>query len=405
MTHTTSFIFHSCPSLNFTQIKPLSPTIPPKEVSKTVMTLKTRSSIGRFTLQSAALLVVLLPPCFGSPAAAATASATPIRHWEPSWVASSAQGTSLAVSCHLNEEFLGLKSSSGENNNNNNNNCVLLLMRSAAPQTVSSALEWRPPASRKGWKDLSLAHNSKNDIADTDATAKPLRILEASLDAFVATSSSQQAASSSWTPFGNYAIGSMTGLSSDVDHVSRVVQQGVHTHRIIYDATSFPCPVSQLVTSMAGTVRDAAKWKGGRPYGLQAMLVGSNNNSRQSMNKMRVYTVDPSGAWRSWGSGCTAIGRNAEGVRQNLYDELRKLLPSEISTKAFLHPKLALEIAFKSLLTATRAANVNQDSDQYEAVLFWVDQATGQCRVATIHPEDVKNCREALWNELQETKK
>ena len=280
---------------------------------------------------------------------------------------------------------------------------MLLLMRSAAPQTVSSALEWRPSSSLNGWKDLSLTYNSQSDSTNTDTT-KSLRILEASMDAFVATSS-QQAQSASWTPFGNYAIGSMTGLASDVDHISRVVQQGIHTHRIVYDATSFPCPVSQLVTSMAGTVRDAAKWKGGRPYGLQALLVGSNNNNRQNMNKMRVYTVDPSGAWRSWGSGCTAIGRNAEGVRQTLYDELQKLPSAIKSKKAFFHPKLALEIAFKSLLTATRDANVNQDSDQYEAVLFWVDQATGQCRVATIHPEDVKICRETLWEELQEAKK
>lgn len=219
------------------------------------------------------------------------------------------------------------------------------------------------------------------------------------MDSFVAIPVSQ-AARSSWTPLGTGAICAMTGLASDVDHVSRVVQQGIHTHRIIYDAATFPSPLSQLVASLSGTVRDAAKYKGGRPYGMQALLVGTygnSNNKNSNRSPMGVYTVDPAGAWRSWGSGCTAIGRNAEDVRQMVYENLQNR-PAEST----LNPRSALEVAFQSLLKATSAANVNQDSDLYEAVLFWEDPATEQCRVATVNPEDVKNCREQLWQQLQE---
>ena len=123
------------------------------------------------------------------------------------------------------------------------------------------------------------------------------------------------------------------------------------------------------------------------------------NNKSNNQRQMHVYTVDPSGAWRSWGSGCTAIGRNAEDVRQNLYDELQKL-----PTKSNLNPRSALEVAFKSLLEATRAANINQDSDLYDAVVFWVDQDTGHCRVATVNPDDVKSCRDEVWTQKEVVK-
>lgn len=180
----------------------------------------------------------------------------------------------------------------------------------------------------------------------------------------------------------------MTGLSSDVDHVTRVLQKHVQDHRGIFDEASLPMPVSGIAKWLAETVRSAAKWNGGRPYGLQALLVG-----REDSQNLSVYSVDPSGAWRHWGSGCTAIGRNSEDIRQQLHDELQE-------EPANLNPLRSLKVALKALLLATRAASVNQDNDDYNAVLVWVDPGGSQCRVATVDSRALKACRDEIWEAL-----
>jgi 20S proteasome alpha/beta subunit len=206
-----------------------------------------------------------------------------------------------------------------------------------------------------------------------------MRIRETPLENWLASHQTR----SSWQPIGKSALCAMTGLSSDVDHVTRVVQNHVQQHRAVYDVATPP-----LTKWLADTVRGAAKWEGGRPYGLQALLVTSNTNHDPS-----VFTVDPSGAWRHWGSGCTCIGRNAEDIRQELYDQLK-----ETEEPANLNPLLALKVALKSLLKATHAASVNQENDDYDAILMWVDPSDcSQCRVASIDPDTTKACRDEIW--------
>ena len=298
-------------------------------------------------------------------------------------MASSAQGTSVAVACSVSD------TNSNSDDNRSNRNGVVLLIRSAAP---TSKLHWKPATKHSDWIELNVSNNNDDD--------DKIKILETPMNHFVATSPSHSR--TSWLPLGTTSVCAMTGLTSDIDHVCRVVQKQVDTHRYIYDHTSFPAPISHIVKTLAGTVQDAAQYAGGRPYGLQALVVGQEEDSVSASaalpsrrRSLYVYTVDPSGSWRHWGSGCTAIGKNAEQVRSELYKEL-------VDNKSFaLNPRSALQVAMKSLLQAMRAAYINIDSDSYEAVLFWVDPVTNRCRVASLDPREVQACREELWKAIQ----
>jgi len=380
----------------------------------------------RILLVNLFVVVVFQSTCITGNPPSTAAITTPIRAWEPSWVASSAQGTSLVVSCQWNllnhQHQTAAAAESGIEapmQEEAGNNCVLLLTRSAAPKTVSSSLQWKPP--QPEWQELKFPSPSSNDNNHNDNSL--LRISEIPMDAFLAVSPFQSSRTS-WSPLGTGAICAMTGLAPDVDHVSSVIQKMIHGHRQIYDSVSFPTPAaSTLVKLLAETVSSATRMTQGRPYGFQALVVGTQGLSTSSASyneatkrrKLFVYTVDPSGAWRHWGSGCSAIGRNAEEVRQHLYELLYGDDTSTTGTDTAssssspvpqpLNPRSALEVAMKAVLQATRAAFVNQDSDQYEAVLFWVDPASGQCRIAMIDPQNVRDCRDKLWESLQKEAK
>ncbi len=76
---------------------------------------------------------------------------------------------------------------------------------------------------------------------------------------------------------------------------------------------------------------DAAMSDGGRPLGLQLLVVGTlalSSSSRQwrsttteeedKLLSLELYTVDPSGGWRSCAGSGTVVGRGAEGVHSSL---------------------------------------------------------------------------------------
>jgi len=376
---------------------------------------------------------------------------TPIKHWDPSWTASTVQGTCVAVSCKFMEEQKNDDASSDDESSttkeNNNNNCILLLTRSEVPNTVSSKLKYKPLThvsknTEEAWKKIDT-HLRMLEIPSSILTRQNMPMVAS----YSSPSSSSFASSSGCVMLGRNVICSMTGLASDIDHVSRVVQQGIHTDQIIYDgepstittaasaAAAARGSILQHVQSFATVVRDAARWKGGRPYGIQALVMsttgvigngrGGNDGGDDKQKRTtttttttttRVYSIDPSGAWRSWTSGACAIGRNAEQIREQLVQELVQFQSSTTTTSSSssgtennkcLHPQQALQVALKALLRATQTARINQDLDQYEAVLMWIDTtetttttAKRMTHVATLHPYDVKSCRDELWNEL-----
>eukprot|EP00970_Alexandrium_tamarense_P007661 scaffold1453_cov232-Alexandrium_tamarense.AAC.9 len=54
---------------------------------------------------------------------------------------------------------------------------------------------------------------------------------------------------------------------------------------------------------------------GARPLGVQLLVIGTSSLSSSSLE---MYTVDPSGGWRSWIGSGTAVGRGAERIRATL---------------------------------------------------------------------------------------
>jgi len=132
----------------------------------------------------------------------------------------------------------------------------------------------------------------------------------------------------------------MTGLASDADHLTRIVQHHADVHRIVYDdaggvgggSSHFFGP-GHAVKHLQEALYQATKWNdGGRPFGVQALVVGtsapSSSSSRPPASSWVVATVDPSGGYRHWGVA-TAIGRNARQIRKQLAECLSLLSSSQ----------------------------------------------------------------------------
>jgi len=275
-------------------------------------------------------------------------AASPIQNFEPSWAAASAQGTTIALSYSRQNE--------------NGGHGIVVLLRSPS-----------------GTSDSGLSS------ADADALPKSnwikvdgLRVSQQSSDKLQRSDTSPR-----WTMLGKEALCCMTGLTSDVDYLSRVLQKQLDVHRIIYEE-NLDMPALKVVRSLASLLQEAAQNRGGRPYGIQSLIVG-RSSTRSSLH---LYSLDPSGGFRHWGSA-TAIGRNAQTVRKQLHKAISNEMPSSGGK--------GLETALRSSLDAMREAFVNVESDYYEALVVWQDD--GQLCVGVIDPEQVQDCLKTLQNE------
>lgn len=111
-----------------------------------------------------------------------------------------------------------------------------------------------------------------------------------------------------WSDIGSKAVIFMTGLASDVDYLLRVLLEHVESDRILFDQSRCT-PAISVVQKLTNQIQNEAKYKSGRPFGVQGLVLGQNSRGTTSL-----FTVDPSGSYRSWGCA-TAIGRNASAVR------------------------------------------------------------------------------------------
>jgi 20S proteasome alpha/beta subunit len=293
---------------------------------------------------------------------------SPINNWDPSWAASSAQGTVVAVSYPIQDKL----------SPDNDGHGVVLLMRS--PTARKDA-----PSSTKG------PPNNKDCSTSTSAVhVDGLRVFPHSTNVMTAADSSRR-----WMPIGSTAICCMTGLASDVDYLSRTLQKQANTHRTIYES-SHAMATLKVVKNLAGMLQGAVQFKEGRPFGVQALVVGLDRT------RLNLFSLDPSGGFRHWGSA-TAIGRGAQQVRKHLHESL--VASSNKTEEVPSNGKKALEEALKACLMAMREASQNIDSDQYQALFVWTAEKDGQMRVATIDPDQVNECQQMLHKELESPEK
>jgi 20S proteasome alpha/beta subunit len=296
---------------------------------------------------------------------------SPIRNWDPSWAASCAQSTVVAVSYPMKAKSSQDKDGHG----------VVLLMRSpTARKDAPSSTTTSPP-------------NTDGSTVTTAVHVDGLRVFPHSTNIMTAADSSRR-----WTPIGPSAICCMTGLASDVDYLSRTLQKQANVHRTIYES-NHALQTLKVVKNLAELLQDAVQWKEGRPFGVQALVVGLDRTP--STTRLNLFSLDPSGGFRHWGSA-TAIGRGAQQVRKRLYESL--VVSSKNKEEAPSNGKKALEEALKACMTAMREASHNLDSDQYQALFVWTEK-DGQMRVATIDPDQVHECQQMLQKELESPEK
>ena len=285
------------------------------------------------------------------PSAAAT---SPIRSWDPSWAASCAQGTVVAVS------YRTTKTSNAEESHG-----LVLLTRSTQSPTPTTTKE-------------------KDSAANRAVQVDGLRVLPVAMGSVVASDVSRR-----WTPLGATALCCMTGLASDVDYLSRALQKQADHHQTVYEA-SHHLATLKLVRALASMLQGATQWQGGRPYGVQAVLIGLDQQS------LGIFSLDPSGGFRHWGAA-TAIGRGATQVRKHLYESLSQQDMTVVTTSG---AEAALEHAMRACAKATKEASLDLNAEHYDAIVVRTGKRNGPLRVATVDPQQLRECQDAINKEM-----
>lgn len=129
-----------------------------------------------------------------------------------------------------------------------------------------------------------------------------------------------------------------TGFAPDAEHILNVAAGRIFSRISVYDApmsyggggvggSKSVDPHGLVREDLSSMMIDAAMNEGGRPLGVQLLVIGqsslsSSSRVRRKHPSLEMYTVDPSGGWRSCcgagSTGGTAVGRGAEGVRSSL---------------------------------------------------------------------------------------
>jgi 20S proteasome alpha/beta subunit len=172
----------------------------------------------------------------------------------------------------------------------------------------------------------------------------------------------------------------MTGLASDVEHLSRRLQRHEDAHWNIYDT---PLTTFSLQQKVAGVLQQTAQRQGSRPFGVQLLIMGCDDLSKDK--GACLFTIDPSGSWQSWGRA-TAIGKYAAQTRKQLSKQLAKQdkeqNENEDSSIALLKTLEDIVRAWKATCTEE---NVSRDVDEeYQALVLWRDEETSICRTAKV---------------------
>jgi 20S proteasome alpha/beta subunit len=303
---------------------------------------------------------------------------SPIKSFGPSWAASAAHGTTVALHCslQLNGESM------------DRTDAVLLVFRH---RKLSPASPWSTthsaPTIKENWqiidglKITGPVYHSADSLSGTPSTlcANPRR----------------------WIVLGSTAVCSMTGLASDVDYLTSIIQSQVEDHRYIYDGASAArtsvLPTSQILEMLAENLRKETLYENQRPLGVQVLLVGRDPKPfGSSTATFKLFTFDPSGGFRHFGLGA-AIGRSAAEVRMQLQEDLLSKSAAFKETGA-----KTLEACLRSFVKARLGEAMEGGNlvDQYDALLLWEEQE--QFCVASVDPQQVDEIRKKISTDLHD---
>jgi 20S proteasome alpha/beta subunit len=296
---------------------------------------------------------------------------SPVKHFQESLTASTAHGTVVAIAARMN-------SNGNDDKHGHEQPCIVLVSHSP-----SNGYRLRSSDDAAGAGTTNNTYNNciDTDIENTSTSGDQVNTVDVDADNVsisdnVEKSSSSQlshltalhpqgdgpllSTSSSFYLLNNgNAIVGMTGFVPDAQHlvkcaVQSTIQYG-HLHDLHGDndyhydtpggGTGGGMPLHKLVVqNMARQLQRASLSSGGRPFGVQALLVGPKGPSgahrgRKGGSGMDVFTVDTAGGWNHWGSGMTAIGRHGASIRKGIVKAMQTKMKEATKAKDVLDAK------------------------------------------------------------------
>eukprot|EP00985_Skeletonema_marinoi_P020711 scaffold12372_cov105-Skeletonema_marinoi.AAC.3 len=384
------------------------------------MMMLCRSS-GRLTATTRLILLASLLALAACAASKNGASFSPVRELGPSLAASVAGGTVIAVRSSFGlvqqdkNDGVGCKDISLDdsiaNTYDDEGDCIVLLLRS--PNDSSESNGGKSNRGDAG-RNLTVAsiygsddgnnHNYNPDglaFLPNGPVGQPflsnrnnnLRVLHADSGLIMAA----------------------TGFASDAEHLINVAAGRVLSRISIYDA-----PMSSSLTSgksvdphrlvredVTSMMIDSAMSDGGRPWGVQLLVIGQSALSRNRL--LDMYTIDPSGGWRHRHGTIAAIGRGAERISVSSSSMLEEDLTNyRIKSSGW---RRALDVAMNAAINTfeknednSNVEVLNNPTENYSAVVIFGNcsgRRTSRC--AAVCPDDIEECyKRAIFPERQE---
>ncbi len=367
-----------------------------------------RNNSGRLIITTAQL--ILLASLFALAACAASKSGvsfSPVRELGPSLAASVAGGTVIAVRSSFgveqdktNDEVACKNTLDSIAENYEDDESIVLLFRSPNDSGSNGGKANRGDAGRNltAASVFGSVANNNNHNYEPDGLAflpngpvgRPflsnrnnnLRVLHANSGLIMAA----------------------TGFASDAEHLLNIAAGRVLSRISIYDAPSSSSLTSGKSVDPHRLVRedvssmmiDAAMSDGGRPWGVQLLVIGQSALSRNQL--LDIYTIDPSGGWRHRHGAIAAIGRGAERIAAS------SSLAGEDLTKTFRTKssgwRRALDVAMIATINTFEknedVSNIDMLSDpteRYSAVVIFGKCKGGRTsRCAAVCPDVIKDC-------------
>mmetsp|Transcript_20428 Transcript_20428/g.42838 ORF Transcript_20428/g.42838 Transcript_20428/m.42838 type:complete len:185 (+) Transcript_20428:762-1316(+) len=177
---------------------------------------------------------------------------------------------------------------------------------------------------------------------------------------------------------------------------------------------------------------DAAVSEGGRPWGVQLLVIGQSALSQRRRRRtadagssLDIYTVDPSGGWRSCVEKGTAVGRGAERVASSILRRSTDISDSVLENESEAADatssgwKGALDRAMMAAIDALEQDDESNEDEHaqskeakanYGAVVIFGGYCPGgerkmrRSKCAAVNPAIVEDCYHACCRKLMNQK-
>jgi 20S proteasome alpha/beta subunit len=317
---------------------------------------------------------------------------SPIHHLEPSMAASAAHGTAIAVCCR---------------GNNGTDHVVILNSVVLSPRQSNLTA---PSDAR-----IVVGEEQEGSLVSLplSGTRGPVRGIPFWSSSARSSHVGRGGEDGSTHVLGESVVCVATGFAPDVRHVMRVVarSESQNQHYLAKHSYHAVDHVHSMVRdTLAERLRVAALSDGGRPLGVQCLVVGCGG--RTPHTTWNLHVVDPTGHWRHYGGGATAIGKHASLIRTKLHTLLYGTTTTTTTTTAVFNemnpegmtttpmevstPKDALDVAMQSLLEATITReewNKKEPSlpdRSFTALVLSRDRNNNHCTYSAFHPDCIR---------------